>query len=243
MNTYLPNLYGFKDEIEGARLAPVKVTNDLGRAALLNELVLLDGFLGNVAESAGIAIAAAGYLDITFNRDIRTEQIEVTDTFTVGKVLHFLPGGAGAAGKIIDAPVEGSVPAGVCTAEEGAGGAQTAVSFRPYVQQLEAKPGRIVKCIEVPITADATAGKTVDIPVGSKIIDMTAICTAANAGGTATLKAAAAAIGAALVMAVDQVMTRWAAAIDDTKLTVGADVIKVFTNGAADRGLVYVYYL
>jgi hypothetical protein len=240
---YKINAYGYQEEIEGAKLAPVKVTNNLGRAVLLNELVYLGGFLGNVVESAGIANGATGHIDITNNRRIRTEQMEATDTFTVDATVHFLPGGAGAAGKIVDTPESGTIPAGKCTAEEGSGGAQTAISIRPFVQQLEADPGRVLKCVEVIIAADATAGKAVNLPVGSKIVDVWAICTAASTSGTALVQNGASPVHTALVMAVDQVLTRMAAAVDDTKLLVGASAITVKTNGAGDRGLVYISYL
>lgn len=116
------------------------VSNALGRAVLLAELVYLNGYFGDVTDQDGIADSADGRINIDSNRTIRTEQIEATDTFTVGSTLWFVSGGAGAAGTLEDAdPGSGTrVAVGIITGEEGTGGAQTAVSFRPFAQRLDA---------------------------------------------------------------------------------------------------------
>ena len=116
------------------------VSNGLGRAVLLAELVYLDGYFGDVTDQDGIADSADGRINIDSDRTIRTEQIEATDTFTIGSVLWFVSGGAGAAGTLEDAdPGTGTrVAVGIITGEEGSGGAQTAVSFRPFAQRLDA---------------------------------------------------------------------------------------------------------
>lgn len=116
------------------------VSNGLGRAVLLAELVYLGGYFGDVTDQDGIADSADGRINIDSDRTIRTEQIEATDTFTVGSTLWFVSGGAGAAGTLEDAdPGSGTrVAVGIITGEEGTGGAQTAVSFRPFAQRLDA---------------------------------------------------------------------------------------------------------
>ena len=114
------------------------VTNNLGRAAVHMELVYLGGYFGEVKEYGGIANAATGRINIDSNRTIRTEQVEATDTFTAGNVIWFKSGGAGAAGTLVDANSGTDYAAGIITEEEGAGGAQTSVTFRPFAQRLDA---------------------------------------------------------------------------------------------------------
>jgi tRNA A37 threonylcarbamoyladenosine synthetase subunit TsaC/SUA5/YrdC len=96
------------------------------------------------------------------------------------------------------------------------------------------------------ITADATGGLAVsDIPVGAKIIDVHVVCTSANGSGTMTVKTGAtvpAAITDAIDCTTDKAIDR-AATIDDAYNVVGADGVKVFSNGADDRGDVYIMYM
>ena len=114
------------------------ITNNLGRAATIAELVFLSGYFGDVVEIDGIANAATGRINIDSDRIIRTEQIEATDTFTVGNTIWFVAGGAGAAGTLEDANTGTDYAAGIITAEGGTGGAQTFVEFRPFAQRLDA---------------------------------------------------------------------------------------------------------
>ena len=114
------------------------ITNNLGRAVTVAELVYLGGYFGDVIEQDGIANSADGRINIDSDRIIRTEQIEVTDTFTVGNTIWFVAGGAGAAGTLEDANTGTDYAAGIITAEGGTGGAQTFVEFRPFAQRLDA---------------------------------------------------------------------------------------------------------
>lgn len=116
----------------------VTVTNNLGRTALFQELVYLDGYFGEVKEVGGIANGATGKININAERKIKTQQVEATDTFTAGNTLWFAGGGAGAAGTLEDANGGSDLAVGIITGEEGTGGAQTAVEFRPFVQRLDA---------------------------------------------------------------------------------------------------------
>ena len=107
-------------------------------------------------------------------------------------------------------------------------------------------PGSVLKVIRADLLAGDdfhTTGKVLDIPVGSRIVDVVAIATAANSGGTVVLNNGASAVHTALVMATDGALTRMAAAVDDTKLLVGADAMSLVTHAAADAGIVYVYYI
>ena len=114
------------------------ITNNLGRDTTIAELVFLSGYFGDVVEQDGIANATTGRINIDSDRIIRTEQIEATDTFTVGNTIWFVAGGAGAAGTLEDANTGTDYAAGIITAEGGTGGAQTFVEFRPFAQRLDA---------------------------------------------------------------------------------------------------------
>ena len=83
-----------------------------------------------------------------------------TDTFVVGTKLYFTPGGSSAAGAFTITPVANSVLAGVITAEQGAGGAQTAVSFRPAASG----GNKNVKCERVVIDAATLRSKSKNSP-------------------------------------------------------------------------------
>lgn len=139
LNTPVPvNAFDFS-EISSNDKQPL-ITNNLGRAVTIAELVYLGGYFGDVVDQDGIANAADGRINIDSDRIIRTEQIEATDTFTAGGTLWFVSGGAGAAGKLEDAdPGSGTrVAVGIITGEGGSGGAQTFVEFRPFAQRLDA---------------------------------------------------------------------------------------------------------
>lgn len=225
----------------------IVVTNSLGRTAIYGELVHLGGALGFVMEFAGIANGATGRIQpVSPDYEVSTAQVEATDTFTVGNILYFLPGGSSAAGTLVDVPTSATYPVGIITAEQGTGGAQTAVSFRGFSQRGEALPGATLKVIRADLLASDdfhTTGKPLAIPVGSRIVDVVAIATAANSGGTVVLNNGAGAVHTALVMASDGALTRMAAAVDDTKLLVGSSVMSLVTHAAADAGIVYVYYI
>ncbi len=137
LNTPVPvNDFDFS-EISVNDKQPV-ITNNLGRTATIAELVYLGGYFGDVVEQDGILNTETGRINIDSNRIIRTEQIEATDTFTVGSTIWFVAGGAGAAGTLEDANTGTDYAAGIITAEGGTGGAQTFVEFRPFAQRLDA---------------------------------------------------------------------------------------------------------
>lgn len=230
------------------------ITNDLGRTALMAELVYLDGYFGDVTEQDGIADSATGRINIDSERTIRTEQIEVTDTFTIGNELWFVSGGAGAAGELVDAdPGSGTrVAVGIITGEGGTGGAQTYVEFRPYVQLQAAVAAVAVlnaepKTIVAKITADASAGIAVSgLAEGDEIIGVSVICTVAQGSGTLILETGGDDdITDGIICAVDKVTT-YAGTIDDAFSTLpasGAQILSVGGTAANTRGIVVISYI
>jgi hypothetical protein len=100
----------------------------------------------------------------------------------------------------------------------------------------------LLRTVKTSITADATGGKDVDIPVGAKIIDVRVLCTSSNGSGTATVKTGSTTISNAIACVTNDALAR-AASLDTTYTTVGTAGINIVTNGAADRGDVYIDYL
>jgi hypothetical protein len=90
-----------------------------------------------------------------------------------------------------------------------------------------------------------SAGVEADIPMGAEIIGVTVICKKANSSGTMTVKTGADTpvdITDAIACETDKAVD-YAATIDDAYNIVGADGVKIFGNGAADYGVVYIKYL
>lgn len=122
-----------------------------------------------------------------------------------------------------------------------------------YIQSVfnsVAKVSAIAKRVKTAITADASAGLNITslIPLGSQIIGVTVIATAANTAGTVTLKTNATspvAITDAIVAAVDKVVTR-VGTIDDAYNTVTADGLLLVAGGTdatATRAIVVIDYV
>jgi hypothetical protein len=90
------------------------------------------------------------------------------------------------------------------------------------------------------VTASAVGGLAVTIPCNFEILEVVTQCRAANASGTLLLKKGSTAITDAMICAVDKVVTR-AGTIDDAQSTLlTTDTLSVFSNGAADRGIVTI---
>jgi hypothetical protein len=90
-----------------------------------------------------------------------------------------------------------------------------------------------------------SAGVEADIPMGAEIIGVTVICKKTNSSGTMTVKTGADSpvdITDAITCDTDKGVD-YAATIDDAYNVVGADGVKIFGNGAADYGDVYIHYL
>ena len=90
-----------------------------------------------------------------------------------------------------------------------------------------------------------SAGVEADIPLGAEIIGVTVICKKENGSGTMTVKTGAESpvdISDAIACATDKAVD-YAATIDDAYNVVGADGVKIFGNGAADYGVVFIKYM
>jgi hypothetical protein len=125
--------------------------------------------------------------------------------------------------------------------------------FLEYFQSVfnsAAKVNAIAKRVKTAITADASAGLVITdlVPIGSQIIDVQVIATAANTAGTVTLRTNAAspvAITDAMVCAVDKVVVR-AGTIDDAYNTVTANGLQLLAGGTdatATRAIIVIDYV
>lgn len=224
----------------------ITITNSSGRDYTNREIVQEEGYVGEVREYGGIANGEEGKINIIHDRIIRTIQAELTDTFVIEQIVHFLPGGSGAPGKLRATPEADSVPYGICEGFGGTAGAHTYVEVRPFAQGGEAQLGGAVKVLEVIIpTGSHGAGAPVvstDIPVGSKIIDVEVRTTVSNANGAVTVGDGTNAITDAIIMAVINVMTK-AGTIDQTYDKVIAAGLTFTAAQTGDAGRVYVYYI
>lgn len=246
------NDYNFSEVTESDK--QVLVTNNLGRTAKYGELVYLDGYFGEVREYGGIANGATGRININADRIIRTQQVEATDTFTKGSTLWFVSGGSSAAGTLEDAdPGTGTRYAcGIITDEEGTGGAQTAVSFRPFVQRLD--------------SADVSAQVTVNTAAIGTLASLTttvktSLVAAINevVGVIGALASLTTTIKTSIVSAINELVTRTAtleaepktfvqkvttgaASIDVTGLAEGDEIIDVMIipTGASTNGTIKI---
>lgn len=238
----------------------VLVTNNLGRAILYNEIVYLGGYLGECKQYGGIAIGATGYINIESARKIRTAQISVTDTFTVGNVLYFKSGGSAAAGTLEDSAAGGAVPIGIITGEGGTGGAQTYVEFRPFLQRVDnsdlgtrmtAAEGAIVveqaepKIFVQKVTTGAASIAVTGLVEGDEIIDVMIIPTGASTNGTIKITDGTSDITNAMLCATDKTIAR-AGTIDDAKSTLPAAGAKIVCAGdsvPATKAIVVFTYI
>lgn len=93
--------------------------------------------------------------------------------------------------------------------------------------------------VPVAITADATGGKTFTAPMSMVIIGVDAYCTEANASGTAKLRRGTTDISGAAVMAVANTKTG-TTIVNAQKAVTKGEELNVITNGAADRGILYI---
>lgn len=117
---------------EEARLGvtQVEVTNDLGYAVVHLELVLINGYFGEVRDFDGIADGARGLINLDDEREIRTKQIDTGDTFVLDAPVYFNP-----TTKVLEVTgAAGNVAVGICTYVNNG----VAVGFKPFKQRLSA---------------------------------------------------------------------------------------------------------
>jgi len=238
--------FNFEESYLGEK--QIVVTNNLGRTVKHLELVSLDGYFGECREFDGIVTTAKGLINIDSDREIRTNQINTDDTFTLGSVVYFVPGGSSAAGVLRAQTEATAIAVGICTFIN----AGVAIGFRPFVQRLS-EPNIVdvvynsdaVKVTTVVVDDDATTAIDISdkIPIGARIIDVIVKATAtAAAAGTLTLRSAAAApanISGAIDCDTDKEINRAAALENDI---VDDDGLEVVAAAADNRGVMSIFW-
>lgn len=258
-NAVDPNAYNFTEKYLGD--TQPTVTNNLGRDVVFGEWVSLGGYFGNVVEQDGIENGETGKIETSAFRTVASEQVEATDTFTAGNTLYFEPGGSGAAGTFVDTATGTTVAVGIIVAEGGTGGAQTSVTFKPFLQKVDnsgldtrltaaeadiateqAEPKTLVFKVE----ADASGGLAITgLSEGDEIISASVICTATNGSGTLKITNQTDDITDGIACATDTNVD-YAATIDDDYSTLpagGAEVVSVGGTAANTRGILVVQYI
>lgn len=258
-----PNNYNFHEETLSDRMVEVKNTS--GRKVLHNELVLIDGYFGEVCEFDGIENGARGFININPERTIKTTQVKDTldDAFTPGNPVYFIPQTGAKEGLLTDTNESSTAIAVgmIVSADEDNG---VWVVFRPYVQDVgvslmrdpdtlladmvaaAAKPSP--RTAEIVIDDDAT-GTGIDVTLddigmekGDIILDVAVLATTSVSGGTLQLKHGDSgdAITSAIVCAVEGTVAKTATL---TKVIATDDGFTVVANGAADAGVMYITFL
>jgi len=108
------------------------------------------------------------------------------------------------------------------------------------VDVLEAGSGDLV-IQKVSIIADATGAFAFTAKYAMELIDVKVVSTATSGSGTATVRRATTAMTDAIIMAAADVITRAASIIQAAKAITLGESLNVITNGANDRGIVYLY--
>jgi len=211
----------------------VSLTNNTGVALVQYEFTVIGG-IPCIADEA-IGIGAVGSFHVS---DVVFEAADFNvggDTFaTVDAPVYWDP----SAKKFSDIASAAFYQVGIVKEIKNSAG--MVLVLKNNATALNSESGGNTVQLTYKVTADATAGLAITVPYPMEILDVIVQCQAANAGGTLQLKNGATAINDAQVCAVDKVITR-AGTIDDavSSLTT-ATVLKVFSNGAADRGLITI---
>jgi hypothetical protein len=79
--------------------------------------------------------------------------------------------------------------------------------------------------------------------VSGELVDAWAVGTAASGSGTATLRRVTTALTSAIVMAVVDALAHSTSDVQAQKTIVQGETLNIVTNGAADRGIVYLAIL
>lgn len=242
METTYYNSYGFSERTTNDY--QISVQNVTGRTVLMEELVYLGGYFGEVKNIGGIADSAYGQINTFPFRTIQTNQIETTDTFVAGQVIYFAPGDSTGAGKLRAANSTGRIPVGVCVEFEGTSGAHTAIVFRPFVQNSSQYQGAGLKTLAVPVPTGSDTAPVVstNFPVGATILDIIVHTIDTSASGTVTVSDGTNDITDAIAMDTANAVTR-ASSIDQTYNVVTSDGLTFTAAGATDAGIVYVIYI
>jgi len=108
------------------------------------------------------------------------------------------------------------------------------------VDVLEAGSGDLV-IQKVSVIADATAGFAFAAKYAMELIDVKIVSTATSGSGTATVRRVTTAMTNGIIMAAADVITRATSIIQAAKAITLGEALNVITNGANDRGIVYLY--
>lgn len=221
--------------VEDESANSLRLINDSGAAMVVDEFGVVNGLCA--VALAAVDAAAVGPFEVGSGKIAQASTFVSTDedTFaTGGQAVYWDP----VTKKFSDTRKAGYMKVGYLKEILASG----VIRFTMLYAALPI----MVKCAEVVIDAAtdySTTGKSVPLPVGSKIVDVVAIATATATNGTAQVVNGTTAVHTALLMAQDQVLTRMAAAVNDAALIVGTDAITVKTHAVGDAGIVLVYYI
>lgn len=95
-------------------------------------------------------------------------------------------------------------------------------------------------CQEVRIQADASSGQDFEVSVDMKLVEVVAQGRATSGGGSVTVRRSTTAITNAISMATDDGTTRSSSIVEAQRTFTKGETLNVITNGAADRGDVYL---
>ena len=106
------------------------------------------------------------------------------------------------------------------------------------LQALEQRAPFIQKVV---IDADYhTVAKSFLVEANGEIVDVWAVGTASSGSGTATLRRSTTAISSAIVCAAADVLSRTTTIVQAQNPAVQGEALNVITNGANDRGVLYI---
>jgi hypothetical protein len=220
--------------VESINRDHIRVVNASGGSITQGDLVIVSGRWVGIADMT-FANGAEGTIHVEEGILIQTMRLlSGTSTFaTLGQTVWFKP----STKEFSDEPLAGFYPVGALAKVKDADGMIKFEKFR-YTEIWNTSGNVETEILEFPITADATGTLSTDFGFSFTIIDAWVQCTTANASGTATVKNnAGTAISNAMIMAVDHTIVH-AGTIDEDVSAITDGIVKVTTNGAADRGIV-----
>lgn len=253
MTAYKASNYDFHEETLHD-IVP-EVTNDTARTVLHNELVMLDGFFGEVADYDGIGTGLVGNININSERKIRTSQVKATldlSVFVEGATLYFVPQTDTEAGYLTNAYEAGAVAVGLVT---DADANSKWVEFRPFVQTLDISMLRdargivsdnVVKTVQFVVPQESHSGLAftnaeLGLGVGDKIVDILVKGTALSASGTLTVSHTDGAdISSVIACAAVDAVGRTVSLTDEVLTAKG---LTATTKATGDEGIVTIMYI
>lgn len=260
MTAYKASNYDFHEETLHD-IVP-EVTNDTTRTVLHNELVMLDGFFGEVADYDGIGTGLVGNININSERKIRTSQVKAgldTAVFVEGATLYFVPQTDAVAGFLTNEYEAGAVAVGLVT---DADAKSKWVEFRPFVQTLDISMLRDargvitglassiahnpVKTVQFVVPQESHSGlaftnAALGLGVGDKIVDILVKGTALSATGTLTVSHTGGAdISSAIACAAVNAVGRTASLAGEVLTAAG---LTATTKATGDEGIVTIMYI